>query len=136
MFQLEYVGSGMPQDNVLGPVLFLIYINDLPKCVSCRNRMHADDTKCSSTINSLADVDRLRQNIDKLLSWSWFWQLCFNVSKRKVMHIGKKNIERTCKLASADGIPDLVWDLWTDPVGVAALLDVWGEKLGGPRAGV
>ena len=31
---------------------------------------------------------------------------------------------------------DIVWDLWTDPVGVAALLDVWGEKLGGPRAGV
>ena len=30
----------------------------------------------------------------------------------------------------------MVWDLWTDPVGVAALLDVWGEKLGGPRAGV
>ena len=29
-----------------------------------------------------------------------------------------------------------VWDLWTDPVGVAALLDVWGGKLGGPRAGV
>ena len=29
-----------------------------------------------------------------------------------------------------------VWDLWTNPVGVAALLDVWGEKLGGPRAGV
>ena len=29
-----------------------------------------------------------------------------------------------------------VWDLWTDPVGVAALLDVWGEKLGGPQAGV
>ena len=29
-----------------------------------------------------------------------------------------------------------VWDLWKDPVGVAALLDVWGEKLGGPRAGV
>ena len=29
-----------------------------------------------------------------------------------------------------------VWDSWTDPVGVAALLDVWGEKLGGPRAGV
>ena len=29
-----------------------------------------------------------------------------------------------------------VWDLWTDPVGVAALLDVWGEKLGGPRVGV
>ena len=28
------------------------------------------------------------------------------------------------------------WDLWTNPVGVAALLDVWGEKLGGPRAGV
>ena len=36
------------------------------------------------------------------------------------------------------GIPTTltVWDLWTDPVGVAALLDVWGEKMGGPRAGV
>ena len=42
---------------MLGPVLFLIYINDLPKCVSCRIKMYADDTKCFSRINCLDDVD-------------------------------------------------------------------------------
>ena len=78
----------MPQGSVL--VLFLIYINDLPKCVSCRIRMYADDTKCSSTINCLADVDTFQQNIDKLMSWSCDWQLCLNASKCKVMHIGRK----------------------------------------------
>ena len=49
------VSSGVPQGSVLGPVLFLIYINDLPKCASCRIRMHADDAKCFSRINCLAE---------------------------------------------------------------------------------
>ena len=39
-------------------------------------------------------------------------------------------------LSRGAGTTLTVWDLWTNPVGVAALLDVWGEKLGGPRAGV
>ena len=71
----SHVSSGVPHGSVLGPVLFLIYINDLPKCVSCRIRMYADDTKCFLTINCQADVDAFQQNIDKLLSWSCDWQL-------------------------------------------------------------
>ena len=70
-------------------------------------RMYADDTKCSSRIDILADVDAFQQNIDKLMSWSCDWQLYFNASKCKAMHIGRKNIERTYKLASVEGILDL-----------------------------
>ena len=70
--------------------------------------MYADYTKCFSAINCLAYVDAFQQNIDKLMSWSCDWQLCFSTLKCKVMHIGrKKNIERTCKLASVEGILDL-----------------------------
>ena len=49
---------------MLGPVLLLTHIKDLPKCVSCRIIMSADDTKSSLGINSLVDVDALHQNID------------------------------------------------------------------------
>ena len=69
--------------------------------------MCAAGTKCFSIINCLADVDAFQQNIDKLMSWSCDWQLCLNASMCKVMYIGRKNIERTCKLASAERILDL-----------------------------
>ena len=102
----SHVSSGVPHGSV-GPVLFLIYINDLPKYVSCMIKMHADDTKSFSRINCLADIDAFQQNICKLMSWSSDWQLCFNTSKCKVMHISRKNIERTYKLASVEGILDM-----------------------------
>ena len=66
--------------------------------------MFADDTKCFSRINCLADVDALQQNIDKPMSWSCDWQLCLNASKCKVMHIGREVIKRTYKLAFVEGI--------------------------------
>ena len=69
--------------------------------------MYADDTKCCSRINCLVDIYAFQQNIDKLMLWSCGWQLCFNASKWKVMHIGRKNIERTYKLASVEVILEL-----------------------------
>ena len=66
--------------------------------------MHAYDTNCSSRIDCLADVVAFQQNIDKLMSRPCDWQLCFNASKCKVIHIGRKNNERIYKLASVEGI--------------------------------
>ena len=57
-------------------------------------------------MNCLADAYAYQQNIGKLMSWPCYWQLCFITSKCKVMHIGRKNIERTYNLASAKGIHD------------------------------
>ena len=52
-----HVSSGVPQGSVLGPALFFIYFNDLPKCVSSGIRMYADDAKYYSRTNSLSDLD-------------------------------------------------------------------------------
>ena len=85
------VTSGVPQGSVLGPLLFIIYINDLPGNVESNAQMFADDTKVFTHINSQDDVKRLQTDMDKLLEWSKTWLLKFNATKCKVMHMGNSN---------------------------------------------
>ena len=83
------VTSGIPQGSVLGPTLFVLFINDLPQVVESRVALFADDTKVFRQIQSVEDREKLQQDIDELLIWSKKWQLPFNESKCKVMHYGK-----------------------------------------------
>ena len=85
------VTSGVPQGSVLGPVLFIYYINDLPSVTEGILKIFADDTKAYSTIQSDADSNKLQQCINDLTNWSEKWQLKFNSKKCKVLHIGKNN---------------------------------------------
>ena len=85
------VFSGVPQGSVLGPVLFLIYINDIDLRINNWLLKFADDTKIFSKISDKASSDSFQGNLTKLIQWSHNWQMEFNIQKCKVLHIGRSN---------------------------------------------
>ena len=85
------VTSGVPQGSVLGPTLFIYFINDLPQVVNCTMKIFADDTKAYVPIFDSSDSLKLQEAIDNLVEWSERWLLKFNNSKCKVLHLGKNN---------------------------------------------
>ena len=90
------VVSGVPQGSVLGPTLFLIFINDID-CASetagAIIKKFADDTKCFMVVESEEDRRRFQSMLDSLSDWSSVWQMAFNTDKCHVLHTGKKNLE-------------------------------------------
>ena len=84
--QLSDVTSGVPQGSVLGPLLFTVYVNDLPPCVNSSLMLFADDTKLFHCIRSEMDVVQLQHNINALLEWSKLWLLSFSVSICELVH--------------------------------------------------
>ena len=81
------VTSGIPQGSVLGPLLFVMFINDLPKTVQCGIKLFADDTKVYVRSDIPGNPD-CPQNDITLQDWSDKWLLNFHPDKCKVMHIG------------------------------------------------
>ena len=75
--------SGVPQGSVLGPILFLIYINDLDDDITSKVLKFADDTKVFRKIKSDADRQHLQDYLNKLIEWSEKWQMLFNFGKFK-----------------------------------------------------
>ena len=82
--------SGVPQDSVLGALLFLIFINDLDSHILSHILKFADDTKLFGTVNTEADQVTLQNDLDLLTLWAHTWQMKFNVEKCKVMHRGRQ----------------------------------------------
>ena len=82
------VQSGVPQGSVLGPLLFILYVSNVPDLIESNLKMFADDTKIYSVIKSFHDSLKLQHDINKLMQWSSVWLLRFNAAKCKVMQIG------------------------------------------------
>ena len=83
--------SGVPQGSILGPVLFLIYINDLENEIGSNILKFADDTKMFRRVESQEDRQKLQVDLNKLVKWAEKWQMLFNNDKCKCLYIGHAN---------------------------------------------
>ncbi len=73
--------SGVPQGSVLGPLYFIVFINDMPDAVQNLIALFADDAKLFCEMSSQEDHDALQSDLTKLQDWSSKWQLRFNATK-------------------------------------------------------
>jgi hypothetical protein len=86
----EEVVSGVPQGSVLGPTLFVIYINDLPEHVHSHIKLFADDTKLFREVSTVEDCKLIQEDIRSMEAWADKWLLRFHPMKCKVLRLGRK----------------------------------------------
>ena len=80
--------SGIPQGSMLGPTLFVVFINDMPDVITSISKMFADDAKVFRQIETSAATVTLQNDLNHLTDGSLKWQMNFYVSKCKRLHIG------------------------------------------------
>ena len=85
------VDSGVPQGTVLGPLLFLCHINDLPNAVTSKVRLFADDCLLYREINTFADHTVLQNDLNNLQQWADEWGMRFNASKCYILSLQAKS---------------------------------------------
>ena len=98
------VVSVVPQGTVLGPMLFLLFINDLPHVLDpgTECRLYADDCLIYRSIHCQSDQVALQKDLDALHHWSKAWGLCFNVSRCNMLHLARQ-VEKPCRFYSLGG---------------------------------
>ena len=94
---LSEITSGVPQCSILGPLFFVIFINDLPDVVCSDNTiaLYADDSKMFRVIDCDEDLIYFQEDLDKFHQWSQRNQMDFNTKKCKIMRITRKQVPFT-----------------------------------------
>jgi len=123
------VTSGVPQGTVLGPLLFLCFVNDIPGLVSSTVRLYADDVLLYTVINSIEDCVRLQRDLNELFKWAEIWKMSFNVTKchfvrftnkrhviKHIYHINNHELKESDVMKYLGVIVDnkLTWSAHTD----------------------
>ena len=117
-----YVSSGVPQGSVLGPTLFLMFINDLEDGVQSTVLKFVDDTKLYTEVTKEEGGEQLQEDLDKCTEWANQWMMEFNVAKCKVttcrknkhnegVHNGRKDSGKSTggKRLGSDGTQSNEW---------------------------
>ena len=81
--------SGVPQGTVLGPLLFVLYINDLSSVVSSKVRLFADDCLIYRNIKNKEDQIALQKDLNLLENWGNTWGMRFNTDKCNIMRVSR-----------------------------------------------
>ena len=98
----------MPQGSVLGPLLFIIFINDLLNYIkSATPFIFADDTKCSHPIRSLEDVEKLQTDINNAAEWSYLSNFPFNETKFVYLRSWAKDTDHPSYVINGKSIKQL-----------------------------
>lgn len=86
------VTSGVPQGSVIGPLMFVIYVNDMPGIVEGYLKLFADDAKLFRRVTNRNEQESMQRDLDNLIEWANKWQMCFNETKCQVLHLGYRNL--------------------------------------------
>ena len=118
--------SGVPQGSVLGPILFLLFINDIGEDISSHIRLFADDTTVYRAVNSRGDAEHLQRDLGKLEEWSHVNQMEFHPDKCKHLLVTRARTQTDFEYSIYGTTLELVTE--TKYLGVTFTKDLcWGK---------
>ena len=95
--------SGVPQGSILGPILFTLFVFDIPGEIESLISMFADDTKIYQLLTTDTSGEELEESLHLLEEWAEKMQMRFHPGKCKVMHLGSKNPKKNYSMKDGNG---------------------------------